>query len=281
MLQFGLQVGVGLFVFCRQSLKLCRIHVFLHLAQCLSCHVFQHIAHTIKGCTPIYVHGKALGISLPHGGVTLLFQGFHLPLLFLSSAGFLIRLLYLLGIFLGYGILLLLYGSILLQIVCHGKQFLLQGFLVGILDGFASAFLVQGVSLVQGVRLFLGQPVRLCRNACFLVVAFPCRLLLVDCALLCLVVVFYLAELLLQAFLHGVNFFFVILALQRHKFLTHLFLHLLTAFFSRFGIGCILFSPVAVFVRTGFARIIFLLGKFCLFFQLLCLLVIFFLGQVV
>ena len=260
LLQLGLQVSVSLFVFSRQSLELSRLHVRLYLAKCLFCHIFQHIAHALKGSTPVYIQGKALGIHLAHGGVTLLFECLHLPLFFISSASTLIHLLNLFGVFLGNGILLFLYGSILLQIVCHGKQFIFQGFLVGILDGFGSAFLIQGIRLVDGIRLFLGQSIRLSRNASFLIITFPCRFLLVDFVLLCLVVVFYLAKFLLQAFLHGVDFFLIIFALQFRKFLTHLFLCLLAAFFRCFflgsccfGLGCILLSLLAVFVSTRFA----------------------------
>ena len=260
LLQLGLQVSVSLFVFSRQSLELSCLHVRLHLAKCLFCHIFQHIAHALKGSTPVYIQGKALGIHLAHGGVTLLFECLHLPLFFISSASTLIHLLNLFSIFLGNGILLFLYGSILLQIVCHGKQLILQGFLVGFLDGLSSAFLVQGVRLVNGIGLFRGKSICTSGNACFLVISFPCGFLLVYLVLLSLIVVFYLAKFLFQAFLHGINFFLVIFTLQFCKFLTHLFLGLLAAFFRcfflgscSFRLGCCLLCFLAVFVRTRFA----------------------------
>ena len=142
-LQLRLQVGIDFLVFRREFLELGGLHVLLYLGEGIFRHVFEHVADTLEGGTPVYVQGKVLGIGLTDGSVTLLFELADLPPLLLSRAVAPVHLAYLLGVFLGDGVFLLLKRAILAQIVHHGLKFVLQGFLVDFLQPLALCFLCQ------------------------------------------------------------------------------------------------------------------------------------------
>ena len=212
---------IYLLVFRREFLELGGLHVLLYLGECLFRNVFEHVADTLESGAPVYVQGEVLGIGLTDGSITLLFELADLPPLFLRRAVALVHLAYLLGVFLGDGVFLLLERTILAQVVHHGLELVLQGFLVDFLQTLALFLLCQTKPFRKGFALLL-------REISTLRIA-PLGLLRLYLGFLFLVVELYLPDSLGTALSHLVDAFLLVLLTEPRKFLGPLLLGRLLA----------------------------------------------------